>query len=133
MTIFKTGKLHFDKNKSLINTDQEPDYLREFAIPKAQELKIELIEISKLDNPADIKIEIAVDETKRRFIHLYKYRTQFIFQNNTFFLDTSKLKEFTINLSTPVFKIEVKCDKDFDMTVYYTTDQKQELSYFQDL
>jgi hypothetical protein len=133
MTIFKTGKLQFTKANNSINTDVDGKLLLEFASPKAKQLKIELIEISKIANPSDIQIEIVVDSVNLRLIHLYKHRSQFILQNDLFILDTKDLKDFTINLPNVIFQITVHSEKDFNMTVYYSTDQQKELHHFQAL
>ena len=122
-----------DKNKNKLDTFEDADLIKILSLPKANTLSIELIEITGVESPSSISMSIIRQGKEKRVLQLYKYRTKFLYQNNTFVLDTSSFDFFKISLQDDVlFEMEVVSEKeDFKMKLYCETDQRnsREIEY----
>ncbi len=140
MTSFKSDKLLFDKdNLSFIVNRNESKNYRTLSVPTfPKKFNIDLLEITGIENPSDITIEVLVNSYKQRLLKLYEFRTSFIFQNGYFILDTIDKKQFQFEMPNPRepefdFSIKVISNQDFKMTMYYSTDQEQSQYHYEAL
>jgi len=126
-------KLEFNKSVSKIDSERE-EFRGNFLHQKANTLTIELIEIYGIENPSQFTIKIInLENNKLKTIRipLYRHRTDFIYQNNIFILDTISIEHFKLKVNQAYFSIELIYEKedDFKLLMYYTTDQQLGLGH----
>src|SRR5688500_10303515 len=90
------------ENNSLCLTELTNDV----TTPKTDKLRFDLLEISGLENPSDLTINI-IENGDENVIPLYRYRKQFVQQNNQFYLDTSEVPFFNLDVSQPNLWIKI--------------------------
>lgn len=140
MSEFITDKIQLNNtNQTWVVNRRNESMFRKFMTPQAvKEFNIELIELSDITNPSNLEIEFLVNSYKRRLIKLYRFRTDFIFQNNFFILNTEDRTDFQFEFPDArdpefEFSIKITSNEDFNITIYYSTDQIENQSLYESI
>ena len=82
------------------NTLSLTELANELAVTKTEKLSVRLLEISGVENPGDLTINI-IENGDENVIPLARYRTRFVHENDQFLLDTSEVPFFNLDVSQP--------------------------------
>lgn len=112
-------KLHFTKQ------DQEQNAKLTDAVGNYKDC-VYIHSVETKNNPSDLVMEVSLKDlngSQKYKVALADYRTQFIFQNGTYILDTKEIRAFNIqervwHRITLAFK-SINGDEPIDVSVYY--------------
>jgi hypothetical protein len=125
----KFKNLELNNTNNTIDTWENEALAREFLRPQANRFKINLMELSNVVNPSDVRLTITNCQSQVTVIHLHRFRTEFLFQNGVFIWNTKAHHFFDIDVSVGgYFALSVESKSgDFNMALYGETDQESGL------